>query len=229
MHLDITSLPISEVFEPREGCPLCRLRDQLENRVVEYITGAALMEPDVRTETNRQGFCLTHYRMMLKRRNRLGVALLLQSHLDTLDKRLFSGGFLPGWPKRAGRQAEKAGESCFVCGQVDQAMERLGATVCRLWEEQRAFRQLFEEQPSLCLPHFIFLQERAVGTLSKKSLPDFLKASAALCRRSLNGLREDVSRFCDRFDYRYMPEGPEEETVTSAVERSVAFLTAREP
>ena len=57
MRDDITSIPISEVFEPRDGCPICRLRNTLEDRVVEYITGAAMMEPDVRIETNKQGLC----------------------------------------------------------------------------------------------------------------------------------------------------------------------------
>ncbi len=45
MREDICTIPISEVFEPKEGCPICRMRDTLENRVTEYITGAAMMEP----------------------------------------------------------------------------------------------------------------------------------------------------------------------------------------
>ena len=52
MHDSLVTIPVSEVFEPREGCPLCRLRDTLEQRVVEYITGAAMMEPDIRIQTN---------------------------------------------------------------------------------------------------------------------------------------------------------------------------------
>ena len=43
MREDITSIPISEVFEPRDGCPICRMRDMLEARVVDYITGAAMI------------------------------------------------------------------------------------------------------------------------------------------------------------------------------------------
>ena len=27
-------------------------------------------------------------------------------------------------------------------------------SVCRLWENERDFRRLFEAQPVLCLPHF---------------------------------------------------------------------------
>ena len=77
MREDITTIPVSEVFEPRDGCPICRMRNRLEERVVEYITGAAMMEPDVRIETNKKGFCFTHYQQMLKRRNRLSVALML--------------------------------------------------------------------------------------------------------------------------------------------------------
>ena len=36
-------IPISEVFEPRDGCPICRMRDMLEDRMATYITGAAMM------------------------------------------------------------------------------------------------------------------------------------------------------------------------------------------
>ena len=85
MRYDITNIPVAEVFEERDGCPLCRLRDQLEQRVVEYITGAAMMEPDIRIQTNKQGFCIDHYRQMLARRNRLSVALILDSHLDEME------------------------------------------------------------------------------------------------------------------------------------------------
>ena len=48
MREDICSIPISEIFEPKDGCPFCRMRDMLEDRMATYITGAAMMEPDVR-------------------------------------------------------------------------------------------------------------------------------------------------------------------------------------
>ena len=47
MREDICSIPISEIFEPKDGCPFCRMRDMLEDRMATYITGAAMMEPDV--------------------------------------------------------------------------------------------------------------------------------------------------------------------------------------
>ena len=33
MRDDITSIPISEIFEEKDGCPICRLRNLLEKRV----------------------------------------------------------------------------------------------------------------------------------------------------------------------------------------------------
>ena len=76
MREDICSIPISEIFEPKDGCPICRLRDVLEERTIKYITGAAMMEPDVRIETNKQGFCRLHYGQMLNCRKKLNVALM---------------------------------------------------------------------------------------------------------------------------------------------------------
>ena len=57
MRSDICSIPVEEVFEPKEGCPVCRMRDMLEKRMADYITGAAMMEPEIRKVTNQKGFC----------------------------------------------------------------------------------------------------------------------------------------------------------------------------
>ena len=67
MREDICSIPINDVFGPMDGCPVCRMRDMLETRITEYITGAAMMEPDVRVETNRLGFCNRHFGMIRER------------------------------------------------------------------------------------------------------------------------------------------------------------------
>jgi len=116
MREDITSIPVSEVFEPKDGCPICRMRDLLEKRVAEYITGAAMMEPDVRIETNKLGFCIDHYRLILKQRNRLGVALILESHLEEMEKDIFKGLPLIGKsPDKQGKTAAARTQSCFLC------------------------------------------------------------------------------------------------------------------
>ena len=90
MRESILTIPVSESFEPKDGCPICTMRNMLEKRTIEYIMGAAMMEPDVRIETNRLGFCKTHYDQMLAQKNRLSLALMLQTHVQELDKSVFA-------------------------------------------------------------------------------------------------------------------------------------------
>ena len=229
MREDITSIPVSEVFESKDGCPICRMRDLLEKRVVDYITGAAMMEPDVRIETNRLGFCYDHYAMMLGQRNRLSVALTLESRLDELEKQVFAGLPVFGKSSKQAKSAGQASSTCFVCQQVDWAMERMLATVCRLWESERDFRQLFEQQPVLCLPHFSLLVDKAAGCMSKKNAPDFSKAAALLCHQYLQELRGDVAHFCKMFDYRNNGQDADWGNSRDSIERAVWFLTSRSP
>ena len=88
----IYTIPIKEHFgrnnEARAKCPcpLCSLYRMFEENELDIILGTSMMEPDIRIETNRLGFCRTHYDMMFVRKNRLGMALTLESHLDKLRK-----------------------------------------------------------------------------------------------------------------------------------------------
>jgi hypothetical protein len=230
MRYDITNIPVTEVFEQGDGCPICRLRNKLEERAVEYIMGAAMMEPDIRIETNKQGFCLDHYRMMLGRRNRLSVALMMESHLDEMEKQVFAG--LPILGKGSRKQAKSAGKAaatCYVCAQLDGAMDKMLATVCRTWEAQREFRQLFEKQDCLCLPHFSALVEASTGSMSKKEQPYVAKAASKLAHDYLTELRADVHHFCEMYDYRNNTADADWGNSKDSIERSVWYLTTRKP
>jgi len=216
MKADIVNIPVSEVFEKREGCPLCTMRDALEARVVDYITGAALMEPDVRLETNDRGFCERHFGMLLQKKNRLGVALLLESHLAEVDKKVFGGRF--------GRK--KAADSCFVCDKVDRAARPMLTTVCRLYETEPESRELFASQECRSLPHSGELVELSAG-MNKRYGPDFAEAAAGLCRSYLTALRRDVTHFTKMFDYRN--HAADWGNSKDAIERAVWWLTGRKP
>lgn len=228
MRYDITNIPVAEVFEEGDGCPICRLRNTLEKRAVEYITGAAMMEPDIRIETNQKGFCLTHYRQMLGQRNRLSVALTMESRLEELERQVFSGSFMGKNAKKQAKDAAAALSTCYVCEQMEDAMAKMLATVCRTWEGQKEFRDLFERQDSLCLPHFAALVEASVVAMSKKAQPDFAKAASLLAKKYLATLREDVHHFCGMYDHSNAGNNDWGNSKDS-IERSVWYLTTREP
>ena len=90
MRDDICTIPISEVFEPKDGCPICRMRNTIESRMVEYILGAAMMEPDFRINSNARGFCKNHYKSLLQNGKALPMALVLQTHIEKQSKTIFA-------------------------------------------------------------------------------------------------------------------------------------------
>ena len=231
MQDSIYTIPVSEVFDPKCGCPICDMRNMLENRCIEYIMGAAMMEPDVRIETNKTGFCKEHFDKMLKARNRLSLALMLESHLAEVREKIMDAKSLNNLLDKSSKakKVSKINNSCYVCDKIDWAMERMLGTIYRLYENERSFRDLFASQEFLCLPHYELLCTQAAGHMNKKYLNDFIKTATALTANYLETLNADVSQFCKMFDYRNSGEDADWGNSKDSIERAIAFLTSREP
>ena len=227
MRDSILTIPISEILEPKDGCPICRMRDMLEQRTVEYIMGAAMMEPDVRIETNRAGFCHIHFRQMMKQKNRLSLALMLQTHLASVDEQLFSRKKLFE-PKNARKQKlSHINESCFVCEKVDWGMERLMRTFFEMYSHDN-IKKLLSEQEYICLPHYDLLQSLAPVYLQKGELDSFVKQVSALTEKYIASLYEDVSHYCNMYDYRNTGKDADWGNSKDSIERAIRFLVSRE-
>ena len=100
-----------------------------------------MMEPDIRIMTNKEGFCGTHFDKMFERRNRLGLALIMQSHLDKIrndikDKLL--PDLVQGKGARAMKEANRLKDSCYICRRVEHHMANMIATVILLWQSEQA-------------------------------------------------------------------------------------------
>lgn len=228
MRDSIYTIPIHEVFEPKCGCPICSMRDTLEERCVEYIMGAAMMEPDVRIETNRQGFCKTHYDKMMKCKNRLSLALMLESHLKELQQNLPRAGKSVSGGLFKKKNLEKTAETCFVCGKIDWAEQRMFDTILKMYAQNEEFRALYREQKILCLPHYHQMTSYAEAHMDKKTIASFLKDSEQLCRQALDEIANDVSHYCKMFDYRNSGADADWGNSRDAIERAISFLTSRE-
>ena len=219
MKESIYTIPISEVFEPKQGCPLCALAEALDTRWVQYITGAAMMEPDVRVRTNEEGFCSRHLSGMLAQRNRLSVALLLQTRLEYLLARLD-----PSPAAAWGRKKPAVLPSgCFVCNRVESELNRLADNLVAVWARESVFRQLYADQEYLCVPHHRLLSG-AAEKLRGADRTRFLAETTALARQGLAPAKEDVDAFCRLFDYRSNNTGQPSRQVSTAVERAARLL-----
>jgi hypothetical protein len=200
------------------------LFEQLEETELDLILGASMMEPDIRKKTNELGFCGKHYRRMFTMKNRLGMALMLESHLDTLKKDLAPGGFLAkdSSSKPVKRMAELE-ESCYVCGRIEDKFSKMIATAVYLYHTEEDFRKKFSSAQTICLPHYRRLLTAANGNMPKKLYANLFEDADKLVRGYLDTLKDDVSWFCKKFDYRFddQPWGNSKDSV----ERSIRFLT----
>ena len=226
----IYTIPVNEAFDASAadsscGCPMCALYRKLEENELELILGASMMEPDVRIKTNEQGFCRTHYDMMFTRKNRLGMALTLESHLAELSGDLSKGliGTVIGRPdQKPAKRIAALEKSCYVCGRIEFHFQHMAETVILLFGTDENFVEKMKKQPYFCLPHYRLLLEKASARLGKKTLADFANVTERVVKGYMETLSEDVSWFCKKFDYRY--ENEPWKNSKDSVERAIKFL-----
>lgn len=223
MKETIYTIPVNEIFEVSDGCPICRMRDVLETKYVEYITGAAMMEPDIRMMTNVSGFCERHYRKMFELGGqRLPICLMLVSHLSHVDREM-----LHRPDKGSVKKLETLEGSCFVCSYIERQLSHELETLYRLYKNEPEFRRLFDGQDQLCLPHY-----RRMVSEGKKHLGGqysaFCKSAHRLVRTQSELLAKQLKMFEDSFDHRNAGV-PMPEEARDSLERTVEFLVGHKP
>lgn len=218
MREDICSIPVSEVFEVKDGCPICRLYNTLEKRMVDYIMGDAMMEPDVRTETNKKGFCRRHYDQMGDCRAKLAFSLVLGTHMDRL---------MALKPSQLEQELPALQQTCFVCEKIEWSLSRLMNTVFRLYETEPEFRALFQAQPYFCLRHYTLLLKGVSEKKIKKQKKAFLNDLYAASHRRGEELRSRLQAFSNSFDYRADPNVPMPPEVKDSLRDTVDYLTGK--
>ncbi len=215
------TIAINEHFGKKCGCPVCLLHDMLEKNEIDAITGAAMMEPSIRIETNRVGFCNDHFNKMITNGKRLPVALILQSHMEEVRYKINSSR-----PDATAKYLSDLDGSCYVCNKVNDKMKSVYSNIVYLWKIDEAFRKLFSEQPRFCLPHY---RELLVASkeLGRKDRLAFCEALGDVTEQSLKELSGDIDWFCKKFDYRFAKE--DWKNSKDAIERTVEALTSKLP
>jgi hypothetical protein len=233
MAEQLYTIPINEAFEEYDGCPMCRLRSKLETQSLNYIMGAAMMEPDIRIVTNRRGFCRTHFHKMLGMGNRLSLALMLESHLDSVaalfpEEEAKKPGKLGKLKKYDGDSPAAAmleqTKSCYVCQRAADFEQKYISNVIYIWKKDPEFREKLKKQPYFCLEHAALLLEEGKKDLSEANYLSFSQDILDLCRKELLALRQQVHAFTRSFDHENAGK-PLSQEARYSVEDSVAFLS----
>ena len=218
MKEKLHTIPVNEAFDLGGECPVCNMRKELETKAIDFTMGPSYMEDDVRAETSKMGFCEAHIQLLYQNQNRLGLALILKSHMDKVIKDIekLSGSNTriqaPSFFKRQGENSgvisyiEGLDNSCYICDKIDRTFERYIATIFYLYNQEDEFRKKFKACKGFCNHHYGMLYMQAPKSLSGERLKDFIRELDTLYLDNMKRVRDDLDWFIDKFDYRYADE-----------------------
>ncbi len=239
MKETIYTIPVNEAFDEKCGCPFCRLYLKLEQSRIDYTVGPSMMEPDARTLSNSLGFCQKHFDMLLKVPNKLSLALILDTHLAEVRRKLdLDRTAIENFKKKGAFSKNKAStgekiaanlksieKSCVICSQINDTMERYFEVFFYMYENDKKFENKIKECEYFCISHYKDIALKAEKYLSSKKCEEFYRVIFEKQKAAFEALNEDVHTFTLKFDYRNkdMPWGNSK----TAPKRSVYALSGQ--
>lgn len=127
MAEQIYTIPVNDAFDSGCECPMCQMQKDLERNAIEYTMGPSYMEDDNRAMTDKLGFCSHHLRMLYQEKNRLGLALMMNTHMNkTIQDMRALAAKLPRCQSRFVRQEHT---QCTCC----RLYREYGEKLLHLW------------------------------------------------------------------------------------------------
>jgi hypothetical protein len=220
MKEKIYTIPVNEAFDEGGECPFCNMYRRLESESVDYMLGPAYMEDDIRMETNRKGFCAHHYSLMYKQQNRLGLALMLHTHVQTVGKELNALAANRKPTKKslfAKPKTSKEGNpivaylnevssTCYICDRVEHTFDRYIDTFFYMWAKMPEIRDKVASSQGFCLKHFAMLTDKGEKSLSSADYEKLMDIILPLEQENIKRITDEVEHFTDKFDYRHKDE-----------------------
>lgn len=212
MKEQLYTIPVNDIFEQECECPVCAMRKSLEDDAVAFTMGPSYMEDDIRLTTDKIGFCMRHMQALYDFENRLGLALVIDTHMknmitniETLQKkgRKNAGGLFSKKEKTPlFAFTDQVSRSCFICDRIRDTFERYIATTFHLYEKDPAFVTKFKHSRGFCLEHYGMLYELAPSYLHGGTLEQFTEDLNRVFLENYKRMEEELSWFIDKFDYR---------------------------
>lgn len=231
MKEEIYTIPVNEGFDEVGECPFCNMYHKLEKDAIDYMLGASYMEDDIRMETNKMGFCGKHYNMMYKEQNRLGIALMLHTHiqkinydLEKLCADLKSGEKKGLFSKSKGENAvtpylNNISKSCYICNRIKTNFDRYFDTFFYMWKKDNEIKEKVKASKGFCLEHFSMLIDISQKKLGAKDYENFIDTIVPVQLENMKRLEKEVDHFTNKFDHNYkdVPWGTAKDALPRAI------------
>lgn len=205
------TIPVNDAFNSECECPVCRMYHDIENDAVEFTMGPSYMEDDIRMQTDRTGFCKRHISILYNHKNRLGLALMLDTHmqfiLKNIEKSNPAAAKAPSLFRKSSCEDKldwlrKINNSCFICDRIKGTFDRYIATIFHLYTTDSDFRSKLINSKGLCSEHYVLLYDSAASHLGGNSYKEFINDITKTYTENLTRVENDLEWFTDKFDYR---------------------------
>ena len=217
MKEQLYTIPVNEAFALDCECPVCAMRHKLKEDALDFTLGPSYMEDDIRMVTDKVGFCKEHVQELYQKQNRLGLALMLKTHADKTirDVSKLVKNYKPAKPGLFKKDTETnpllsylegVEHSCFVCDKINRVFHRYIVTIFYLYEKEPEFRAMVKEGKGFCSEHYALLLREAPKQLSGARAEEFVAVLHESYLKGMERVRDDLSWFIDKFDYRYVNE-----------------------
>lgn len=232
MNEQIYTIPVNDGFEEGGECPFCNMYNKLEKEALDYMLGSSYMEDNIRMETNKIGFCQKHYSMMYKKQNRLGLALMLQSHIqkinadiENLSNNLKSNKKKSLFSKTVENKVtpyiNNIAESCYICNKITASMDRYFDTFFYMWKKDNDIKEKVKNSKGFCIEHFATLIDMADKKLKGNEYNLFINTIIPLEIENIKRLEKEVDHFTNKFDHNYKdaPWGTAKDALPRAIQK----------
>lgn len=221
MEEKLFTIPLTEAFNADDECPLCFVERAIENDLLDFVLGSAssYMESDIRSLTDRDGFCRNHLKKMFDYGNTLGNGWILKTHYQQINYELkeqikkfapAKSSFMDRFKKSddsdnensIGKWAKMRDKSCYICKRFDDTYQRYLDTFFYMYKKDSSMSATIEKSKGFCLHHFGELCTLADRKLSAKEKDDFYPVMFGVMKKSMARVEEDISWLVEKFDYK---------------------------
>lgn len=194
--------------------------DTITKQKIDFVVGvstASYMQSDIREQTDRLGFCSKHLKQIESAQNALGLAIILSTHLDTINKDLHKLLQKDFEVKKSFFGSNKSlsnlnnylleyEQNCYLCNLIDKTFDDYINNYFALYKDNDEVVELTKKNHGFCLKHFKLLLLKGNELLTSDLYNSFLKIITKSQYENLLRLQEELNWFIKKFDYRFSEE-----------------------
>jgi hypothetical protein len=206
MNYHIDTAIIWEKFQTDCECPLCEIKNVVEEGLLNEFLNDAVMEDNTRIKVGKTGFCEKHFDMLFSRPNKLSLALQVGTRLEK-TKNLTETIKSASSAKKLAKQILNSTSNCVICKLVEDSMVKYYKTIAQMFKNEKDFYKTLVSSKGFCLHHYAKLLEYCSYSGPMKNV--YVEVLSGTENRNFERIRTELKDFCDMHDYRnaYKPMG----------------------